>query len=101
MALLALLALVAMEFPDDHYWRAALPVMAALAAGTVLLAFLLHGGNRRRLMGLGVPHTVVSMLVMPALYIPVMSAGSVALLLAVFAFPVAAMYLYNGSHWHA
>lgn len=101
MALLALVALEAMEFPDDHYWRAALPVMAALAAGTVLLAFLLHGGNRRRLMGLGVPHTVVSMLVMPALYIPVMSAGSVALLLAVFAFPVAAMYLYNGSHWHA
>jgi 4-hydroxybenzoate polyprenyltransferase len=99
LAVLAGMAIVRLALPDVQIWRVALPVIAALVAGTVLLALLLRGGDRRRFMRLGVPHTVLTLLIMPVLYFPVLDAVSIAILVTVFAIPVATMYLYNGSHW--
>jgi 4-hydroxybenzoate polyprenyltransferase len=99
LTVLTLFALESQGLDHGSYWSTALPVMAALVAGTVLLILLLRGGQRREMMRFGVLHTVLSMLVMPALYLSVLNAASLAILAAVFAVPVAAMYLYNGSHW--
>jgi hypothetical protein len=100
MAISALAALDSMEYADADYWLAAVPVVAALAVSTLtLIVLLLPQGNRRRLVGLGAFHTVVSLAVLPALYLPALGVGAAAAVLAVFALPVIAMYLYNGSHW--
>ena len=99
MAILAFFALESLGLGHTEYWQAAAPIVVALVAGTILLMFVLRGGDRRRLMGFGVLHTVLTMMIMPALYVPVLNAASISVLAAVFAIPVAAMYLYNGSHW--
>jgi 4-hydroxybenzoate polyprenyltransferase len=99
MTVLTLLALGSLRLGSLQYVSTALAIMAALVAGTVLLVLLLRGGQRRAMMRFGVPHTVLSMLVMPTLYLSVLNTASIAILATVFAAPVAAMYLYNGSHW--
>ena len=99
MTVLTLIALGSLRLSSLQYWSTALPIMAALFAGTVLLVLLMRGGQRRAMMRFGVPHTVLSMVVLPTLYLSVLNAASIAILAAVFAVPLAAMYLYNGSHW--
>jgi 4-hydroxybenzoate polyprenyltransferase len=99
LSALCMLTLDALKLTSRPYWSTALLLIVVLAASTFLLTLVLRGGDRRALMRVGVLHTVLTMLVIPALYVPVQTDASIAILAAVFTVPVAAMYLYNGSHW--
>jgi 4-hydroxybenzoate polyprenyltransferase len=96
----ALLALDALEHAQIGHWLANWLVVAGLSVSTVtLLALFMRLGNRRDLVAAGTLHTVVTLAVLPALYVPMLSPVAAAAVLGAFALPVIAMYLYNGSHW--
>jgi 4-hydroxybenzoate polyprenyltransferase len=75
-------------------------VLAGLIVSTVmLLALFRRLGDRRGLVAAGTGHTVVTLAVLPVLYLPMLGFAGAAAVLAAFALPVLAMYLYNGSRW--
>ena len=95
-----LLALDSLEHVQGGRWLAGLLVVAGLSVSTVtLLALFMRLGNRRDLVAAGTWHAVVTLAVLPALYLPMLSPTGAAAVLAAFALPAIAMYLYNGSHW--
>jgi len=96
----ALLALHSIEQVADSPWPAVPVVALALAASTLVLLFTLRRvGNRRDLIAAGAWHIVVSLAVLPALYLPLLNPAGIATMLGAFTLPIIAMYLYNGSHW--
>lgn len=96
----ALLALDSLEHAHGGRWLAIVLVVAGLSVSTVtLLALFRRLQNRRDLVAAGTLHTVVTLAVLPALYLPMLSPVAAAAVLGAFALPVIAMYLYNGSHW--
>jgi 4-hydroxybenzoate polyprenyltransferase len=95
-----LLAVDSLEHAKNGHWLANALVVAGLSVSTVmLLALFVRLGNRRDLLAAGTSHTVVTLAVLPMLYLPLLGHVGAAAVLAVFAFPAVAMYLYNGSHW--
>jgi hypothetical protein len=100
MVTLAVIGLDSLNYAQLDYPLAAVPVFAGLTASTLmLLGLLLRLRYRRKLVALGASHTFVSLAVLPALYLPLLSPAAIATLLAVLSLPTIAMYLYNGSHW--
>jgi 4-hydroxybenzoate polyprenyltransferase len=101
-ALLAcgVLALVSIEQPVDGLWPAVPVVAFGLVASTLALLFAMRRvGNRRDLIAAGAAHIVLSLAVLPALYLPLLNPAGIATMLGAFTLPIVAMYLYNGSHW--
>ncbi len=100
MAAFALAVLHTLDYTGTDYWLAAVPVYTALTVATLMLVGLLSRlEDRRRLVAFGATHTFLSLAVLPALYLPMLSPTAAAAVLAVFGLPTIAMYLYNGSHW--
>ena len=100
MVAFAIIGLESLGYTGRDYWLAAVPVFAALILTTLmLLGLLLRLKDRRKLVAFGATHTFVSLAVLPALYLPMLSPAAAAIVLAVFSLPTLAMYLYNGSHW--
>ena len=75
-------------------------VMAALTAatGALVLAYR-RRADRSRLIGAGAWNIVCTLLVLPTLVLPVLSFAGACTLLAALLLPIAAMLVYNGSHW--
>lgn len=79
---------------------ARLLTMAALVGASAALAWAYRCRNdKRRLIASGAWNIVGTLLVLPALVLPQLDAGGGATLLAALLLPVAAMLVYNGSHW--
>jgi hypothetical protein len=55
--------------------------------------------SRRNLTTLRLAQVLLGMAVMPMLYVPVINFAGALTMIAPFAFPVLAMYVYNGPHW--
>ena len=84
---------------SDHALARGL-VAAALAAACVSLAVAFgRVGERRALVAAGAWNIVATLLVLPPAVLPRLGWAGGAVLLAVFALPVIAMWAYNGSHW--
>jgi len=100
MVTCAIFCLNSINYPIHEFWVAAVPVLTGLAISTIMLmGVLLRLSVRRKLVAFGATHTFISMAVLPALYLPVLSPATVVTVIAVFALPTLAMYLYNGSRW--
>ncbi len=100
MVAVAVIGLESVNYTQQEYWKAAVPVFTTLLASTLMLMGLLFRlSDRRSLVAFGASHTFVSMAVLPALYLPLLSHSAVATVLAIIFLPTIAMYLYNGSHW--
>jgi geranylgeranylglycerol-phosphate geranylgeranyltransferase len=76
-------------------------VLAELALACMALAVALRKRyDRRALVNAGAWHIVASLVVLPSLVTPLLPPAGAGLMWLAFALPVAAMWAYNGSHWH-
>ena len=75
-------------------------VVAVLAAatGALVLAYR-RRTDRRRLIACGAWNIVCALLVLPALVLPLIDLAEACTLVAALVLPIAAMLVYNGSHW--
>ena len=83
-----------------HAGAGAVAVASLVVAGASLLFAWRRRSDARALVNAGAWHIVASLVVPLALASASLPAAGVALLAAVFALPVAAMWAYNGTHWH-
>lgn len=100
MVALAVIGLNSLNYIQHQYWLAAVPVFVALAVSTLtLMGLLFRLNDRRSMVAFGASHLFVSLAVLPAIYLPMLSPVALATVLAIFILPTIATYLYNGSHW--
>jgi 4-hydroxybenzoate polyprenyltransferase len=96
----ALLTLHAIGHTRAQRGLASVLVIAVVTVSTAaLFAALTRRGQRRALLTAGALHIVVTLATLPALYLPLLGLAPAMVVAACFALPVAAMYVYNGSHW--
>ena len=75
-------------------------VIVALLASTVALVLAYRRrADRRRLIAAGAWNIVGTLLVLPALVLPWLTLAEGCTLIAALVLPIAAMLVYNGSHW--
>jgi 4-hydroxybenzoate polyprenyltransferase len=100
LVVVALLALHAIGHGRPPLWLAGVPVVTALTVSTVTLAAALaRRHTQRALLTAGALHLVVTLAVLPALYLPLLEPAAALVMVTCLAGPVTALYLYNGSHW--
>ena len=73
-------------------------VALATATGALVLAYR-RRTDRRRLIAAGAWNIVCTLLVLPALVLPVLTLAEAGTLVAALGLPIAAMLVYNGAHW--
>lgn len=70
----------------------------AAATGALVMAYR-RRADRRRLIAAGAWNIVCTLLVMPALVLPLLTLAEACTLVAALVLPIVAMLVYNGSHW--